>query len=250
MSICISCHITLYSHSESVCHFIFSSYQRSLSFSDCSLVLGRWAARRRRHRPHQLRARGRRTILAAPSPRSSAPRMRDRTPTSDVGRLHSGRPTRAFIFALARRGTIARCLAASTLLDRHASLGRHVAPHCSAHFVYLCVFLSVSFLVTPTPIWPHFGVGRLHTLYPVNREAVPLVHIFCFVFFFSHTPLSFERESRQKRFSYSATREAAKWGSVKTVPGSRFSCNRRVFLRRPLLQKRLHSLSNMYNPFQ
>ena len=161
--------------------------------------------------------------------------MRDRTPTPDVGRLHSGRPTRAFIFALARRGTIARCLAASTLLDRHASLGRHVAPHCSAHFVYLCLFLSVSLLVVPTPIWPHFGVGRLHTLYPVNREAVPLVHIFCFLFFFSHTPLSFERESRQKRFSYSATREAAKWGSVKTVPGSRFSCNRRVFLRRPLL---------------
>ena len=209
MSICISCHIT-YSH-----YIIFSfQYQRSLSFSDCSLVLGRWAARRRRHRPHQLRTRGRRTILAAPSPKSSAPRMRDRTPTSDVGRLHSGRPTRAFIFALARRGTIARCLAASTLLDRHASLGRHVAPHCSAHFVYLCVFLSVSLLVTPTPIWPHFGVGRLHTLYPVNR---------------------FERESRQKRFSYSATREAAKWGSVKTVPGSRFSCNRRaVFLERPL----------------
>ena len=26
----------------------------------------------------------------------------------------------------------------------------------------------------------------------------------------------------------------AKWGSVKTVPGSRFSCNRRVFLGRPL----------------
>ena len=134
MSICISCHIT-YSH-----YIIFSfQYQRSLSFSDCSLVLGRWAARRRRHRPHQLRARGRRTILAAPSPRSSAPRMRDRTPTPDVGRLHSGRPTRAFIFALARRGTIARCLAASTLLDRHASLGRHVAPHPSAHFVYLCL---------------------------------------------------------------------------------------------------------------
>ena len=130
------------------------------------------------------------------------------------------------------------CLAASTLLDRHASFGRHVAPHYSAHFVYLCLFSSVFLLVTPMPsIWPHFGVGRLHALYPVNREAVPLVHtfcIFCFLFFFSHTPLSFERESRQKRFSYSATREAAKWGSVKTVPGSRFSCNRRVFLGRPL----------------
>ena len=136
MSICISCHITY-------CHYsIFSfQYQRSLSFSDCSLVLGRWAARRR-HRPHQLRTRGRRTILAAPSPKSSAPRMRDRTPTPDVGRLHSGRPTRAFIFALARRGTIARRLAASTLLDRHASLGRHVASRCSVHFVYLCVFFS------------------------------------------------------------------------------------------------------------
>ena len=98
---------------------------------------------------------------------------------------------------------------------------------CLSLFIFVC-------LATPTPIWPHFGVGRLHTLYPVNREAVPLVHIFCFLSFFSHTPLSFERESRQKRFSYSATREAAKWGSVKTVPGSRFSCNRRVFLGRPL----------------
>jgi len=71
------------------------------------------------------------------------------------------------------------CLAASTWLDRHASFGRHVAPHYSAHFVYLCLFSSVFLLVTPMPsIWPHFGVGRLHALYPVNREAVPLVHIF------------------------------------------------------------------------
>lgn len=135
MSICISCHITY-------CHYIIFSfqYQRSLSFSDCSLVLGRWAARRRR-RPHQLRTRGRRTILAAPSPKSSAPRMRDRTPTPDVGRLHSGRPTRAFIFALARRGTIARCLAASTLLDRHASLGEACCTsfQCASLFIF-CLF--------------------------------------------------------------------------------------------------------------
>ena len=178
-------------------------------------------------------------MLAAPSPKSSAPRMRDRTPTPDVGRLHSGRPTRAFIFALARRGTIARCLAASTLLDRHASLGRHVAPHPSAHFVYLCLFF---FCLLHPRLYGLILVlaGFIHCILSTGRRfhssifSVFYFHIFCFLFFFSHTPLSFERESRQKRFSYSATREAAKWGSVKTVPGSRFSCNRRVFLERPL----------------
>ena len=128
--------------------------------------------------------------------------------------------------------------------DREVSCCEHIARPtcfireacCTPSQCAFCLSLFIFFLfATPTPIWPHFGVGRLHTLYPVNREAVPLVHISCFLFFSSHTPLSFERESRQKRFSYSATREAAKWGSVKTVPGSRFSCNRRVFLRRPLL---------------
>jgi hypothetical protein len=141
--------------------------------------------------------------------------------------------------------------------DREVSCCEHIARPtcfireacCTSSQCAFCLSLFIFFLfATPTPIWPHFGVGRLHTLYPVNREAVPLVHIFCFLFFFSHTPLSFERESRQKRFSYSATREAAKWGSVKTVPGSRFSCNRRVFLRRPLLAAAPFSLKHV-QPF-
>ena len=38
----------------------------------------------------------------------------------------------------------------------------------------------------------------------------------------------------------------AKWGSVKTVPGSRFSCNRRVFLGK----RGFHSLLNMYISIQ
>ena len=136
-------------------------------------------------------------------------------------------------------------IARPTCFIREACCTSSQCAFCLSLFIFVC-------LATPTPIWPHFGVGRLHTLYPVNREAVPLVHIFCFLFFFSHTPLSFERESRQKRFTYSATREAAKWGSVnapsarvtegvpinntlslKTVPGARFSCNRRVFLGGP-----------------
>ena len=69
------------------------------------------------------------------------------------------------------------------------------------------------------------GVSRLPLLHPVNREAVIRTHfmhtVLCYFYVFyifpSHTPLSFERESRQKRFSYSATREAAKWSHVKTV---------------------------------
>ena len=185
MSICISCQIIY-------CHYIIFSfqYQRSLSFSDCSLVLGRWAARRRRHRPHQLRTRGRRTILAAPSPRNSAPRMRARTPTSDVGRLHSGRPTRAFIFALARRGTIARCLAASTLLDRHASLGRHV-PHCSAHFVYLCLFF---FCLLHPRLYGLILVlaGFIHCILSTGRRFHS--SIFSVFYFSFHTLLFLSRE--------------------------------------------------------
>ena len=69
---------------------------------------------------------------------------------------------------------------------------------CLSLFIFVC-------LATPTPIWPHFGVGRLHTLYPVNREAVPLVHIFCFlfsyflfsIFLFTHSSFFRERESSE-----------------------------------------------------
>jgi len=56
------------------------------------------------------------------------------------------------------------------------------------------------------------GGGHSHTFY-----AHILCYFYVFSIFSSHTPLSFERESRRKRFSYSATREAAKWSHVKTV---------------------------------
>ena len=87
------------------------------------------------------------------------------------------------------------------------------------------------------------GGGHSHTFY-----AHILCYFYVFSLFSSHTPLPFERKSRQKRFSYSATREAAKWGSVKTVPGSRFSCNRRVFLGRPLWTAASFSLKHV-QPF-
>jgi len=105
--------------------------------------------------------------------------------------------------------------ASSTL--REASFTSHTA-RCLSLF-------SISVLI--------LGVGRLPMLNPVNREAVPLVHTFymyVYVLVIFHTPLSFERESRQKRFSCSATREAAKWGKCENnCPRSRYSCNRRVF---------------------
>ena len=101
-------------------------------------------------------------------------------------------------------------------------------------FVYFCLFSYLYGLILVLAGFIHCILSTGRRFHSSIFSVVPLVHIFCFLFFFSHTPLSFERESRQKRFSYSATREAAKWGSVKTVPGSRFSCNRRVFLERPL----------------
>ena len=91
---------------------------------------------------------------------------------------------------------------------RYGKLGSHltVPDFCLCLYLYLLVTTFVfSFC-------PHFGVGRLHVLHPVNMEAVPLVHTFCIfcVFYFSlHTLLYLSRKSRQKRSSYSATREAA-----------------------------------------
>ena len=85
------------------------------------------------------------------------------------------------------------------------------------YFLYaLSVYIfSISFPVISFSIFVLIlGVARLRSLHPVNREAVTRTH-FCYFYVFSvfssHTPLSVERESRQKRFSYSATREAAKW---------------------------------------
>ena len=92
---------------------------------------------------------------------------------------------------------------------------------CLSLFIFVC-------LATPTPIWPHFGVGKV----PAMRYAMVCFPrsflstgrrfhsstLLRFLFFSSHPPL-LSRESRQKRFSYSATREAAKWSRVKTVLG-------------------------------
>ena len=125
-------------------------------------------------------------------------------------------------------------------------------------FVYICLFSYTHAYMASFWCWQasytvscQQGGGSTRPYFLWFHSSIFSVfyfHIFCFLFFFSHTPLSFERESRQKRFSYSATREAAKWGSVKTVPGSRFSCNRRVFLRRPLLGAASFSLKHV-QPF-
>ena len=90
----------------------------------------------------------------------------------------------------------------------HLRYGR-LRSHLTLRALYLCFLLFVLIV----------GVARLPMLNPVNREAVPFVHtlrIF-FVVYFLFTLLYLSRESRQKRFSNSATREAAKWGRAKTV---------------------------------
>ena len=112
-------------------------------------------------------------------------------------------------------------LAVSRLLAMlHPRYGR-LRSHLTLRALYLCSLLFVLIV----------GVARLPMLNPVNREAVPFVHtlrIFFVVYFlftlriffvvyFLFTLLYLSRESRQKRFSNSATREAAKWGRVKTV---------------------------------
>ena len=135
-------------------------------------------------------------------------------------------------------------LAVSRLLAMlHLRYGR-LRSHLTLRALYLCSLLFVLIV----------GVARLPMLNPVNREAVPFVHtlrIFLsirthtlrtffvvyflftlrifFVVYFLFTLLYLSRESRQKRFSNSATREAAKWGSVEMGPQSRFPCNRASF---------------------
>ena len=72
----------------------------------------------------------------------------------------------------------------------HLRYGR-LRSHLTLRALYLCFLLFVLIV----------GVARLPMLNPVNREAVPLVHtiylFMCCVFFSSHTPLSFERESSE-----------------------------------------------------
>ena len=103
-------------------------------------------------------------------------------------------------------------LAVSRLLAMlHLRYGR-LRSHLTLRALYICSLLFVLIV----------GVARLPMLNPVNREAVPLVHtlyVLCVVYFSLHTLLYLSRKSRQKRFSYSATREAAKWSRVKIVLG-------------------------------
>ena len=72
----------------------------------------------------------------------------------------------------------------------HLRYGR-LRSHLTLRALYLCFLLFVLIV----------GVARLPMLNPVNREAVPLVHTLyvcmCCVFFSSHTPLSFEKESSE-----------------------------------------------------
>ena len=82
-------------------------------------------------------------------------------------------------------------LAVSRLLAMlHPRYGR-LRSHHTLRVLYLCSLLFVLIV----------GVAWLPMLNPVNREAVPLVHtiylFMCCVFFSSHTPLSFERESSE-----------------------------------------------------
>jgi len=71
--------------------------------------------------------------------------------------------------------------------------------HLTLRAVYLCFYLYLFVTTFVLYFCPHSGVGRLHVLHPVTREAVPLVHtvyIF-FVFYFSfHTLLYLSRDSR------------------------------------------------------
>ena len=71
----------------------------------------------------------------------------------------------------------------------HPRYGR-LRSHLTLRAFYVCFYLCL--LVTTFVLYfcPHFGVGRLHVLNPVNREAVPLVHAFCVfyvLFIFTHT---------------------------------------------------------------
>ena len=101
-------------------------------------------------------------------------------------------------------------------------VSRSLAPlHCRYGRLGIYFTLRALCLYVLSILSSFLGVSRLPLLHPVNREAVIRTHFYVifmsFIFFPSHTPLSFERESRQKQFSYSATREAAKWSHVKTV---------------------------------
>ena len=69
--------------------------------------------------------------------------------------------------------------------------------------IFHCLFCCVSFVFVSLS-YIHIVYGLILVLsdvsHSVNREAVPLVHtlcIVCFLFFSSHTPLSFERESSE-----------------------------------------------------
>ena len=81
----------------------------------------------------------------------------------------------------------------------------------------LCMCLYFYFLVIPFVFYfcPYFGCWRAAFAASCQQGGgstrTHFCYFLCSLFFSSQTPLFFERESRQKRFSYSATREAAKW---------------------------------------
>ena len=89
------------------------------------------------------------------------------------------------------------CAVSRLLALLHLRYGR-LSSHLTLRAVYLSFYLYLFVTTFVLYFCSHFGVGRLHVLHPVNREAVPLVHTVCIFFvFYSHTPLSFERESSE-----------------------------------------------------
>ena len=81
----------------------------------------------------------------------------------------------------------------------HLRYGR-LGSHLTLRAFCLCLYLYLLVTNFVFSFCPHYGVGRLHVLHPVNREAVPLVHalcIFCVFCFSLFTLLSFERESSE-----------------------------------------------------
>ena len=103
-------------------------------------------------------------------------------------------------------------LAVSRLLAMLYPRYGRLRTHHTLRVLYLCFLLFVLIV----------GVAWLHMMNPVNREAVPLVHtiylFMCCVFFSSHTPLSFERESSETILLFSDS-GGSEVEHVKTVLG-------------------------------
>ena len=113
-------------------------------------------------------------------------------------------------------------LAVSRLLAMLYPRYGRLRTHHTLRVLYLCFLLFVLIV----------GVARLPMLNPVNREAVPLVHtlyvFMCCVFFSSHTPLSFEKESSETILLFSDSGGSELREVCKQLPRSRYSWNRCV----------------------